>query len=354
MVHRSGAHSADLGVNNTYFYYLMSTANNGLKKQQLRKLDQTDADSIDSGTCSDNSQKTSPVPPPLQKSSGMSTKVLLNGGGGGVVGATNTRHYSDSEESESSLSSIGSNSVGAQQQQNESHKMRFALSYLPLPDSLLKDIRDHSMNTLKLNNNINKKQSPSPSPSPSPPQQQQQPKLMHQLKPIDDPNSQSSRITIKLKELSLTNGVGGGGGDGGGNGRSSNIKHKPSVVNVVKKNGDLYRSDTYYEDKYYNFHINERDVIEEEEEAGPNEDEFDETFAGFRELKSGSSTIRSAKGTVRGVKNRVRNGIATFLQIQQHTAKVSATISLHFQFDCIVAISCKGTKAALVCYSCLL
>lgn len=47
----------------------------------------------------------------------------------------------------------------------------------------------------------------------------------------------------------------------------------------------------------------------------------DESFAGFRDLTSGTSTIRSNKGTVRGVKNRVRNGIATFLQMQQANLK---------------------------------
>ncbi|XP_062539050.1 LOW QUALITY PROTEIN: uncharacterized protein LOC134207344 [Armigeres subalbatus] len=48
----------------------------------------------------------------------------------------------------------------------------------------------------------------------------------------------------------------------------------------------------------------------------------DESFAGFKDLTSGTSTIRSNKGTVRGVKNRVRNGIATFLQMQQANIKV--------------------------------
>ncbi|EDX11828.1 GD19557 [Drosophila simulans] len=49
--------------------------------------------------------------------------------------------------------------------------------------------------------------------------------------------------------------------------------------------------------------------------------EQQDLFAGYRDVRCGASstqsTIRSAKGTVRGVKNRVRNGIATFLQLQQ-------------------------------------
>lgn len=376
MVQRSGTTSGvDLGVNNTYFYYLMSTANNGLKHNSLRKVDQTDSsDSIDSGTCSDNSQKTSP--PPIQKTN-LTTKVIINGNSSDNLGTSvtqingNNRHYSDSEESESSLSSIGSSSVVSQS--NDSHKMRFSLSYLPLPDSLLKDIRDHSMNTLKLNGSHSSNGSAKKSPSPAKIQLKN-----HLVQSSDESDSsQSSKITIKLQELSINgqnkNGktkksvsivehhnsivphhFNGGskvneyngsilrnGGvlknntnynNGGMNGRNSVSSNGSGGGSSGYFDGDLYRSAISYEsDKYYNFHINEREVVEEEEETISNDD-LDETFAGLKELKSGNSTIRSAKGTVRGVKNRVRNGIATFLQIQQHTTKVSATHTSYYLF----------------------
>lgn len=473
MVQRSGASNNSATEQNTYYYYLMSTTANGHKKPTLRKAIIDDADSIDSGTCSDNSQKTSPVPPPLQKLSGMSTKIMINGSSSSST-TPNGRHYSDSEESESSLSSIGSggaqpSSVPSDHSTGGSQRLRFSLSYLPLPDSLLKDIRDHS--TLKLNGTkkttfgaLRSKVTVNGDKGDN--------DTKHDTVKVTspDPDSLSSKITIKLQEMavnsgngtlrsSLSNGTSNGikkkktvaiieNHDTGNeddespyslvsfssnssvsNGSNNNMtgtilgnanvsiasyderrnsfSHSSNNSNnfgqkfssfgardprtsrgrassegryVSNKNsnnghnydeddandddletrsnsssihgrydiyrtssvspnvngsysGDLYRSDTHYEsDKYYNFHINERDVVEEDVEEPAQEDEFDETFAGYRELKSGNSTIRSAKGTVRGVKNRVRNGIATFLQMQQHTTKVSAVASFFLYF----------------------
>ncbi|XP_037726819.1 glutaredoxin domain-containing cysteine-rich protein CG12206 [Drosophila subpulchrella] len=90
----------------------------------------------------------------------------------------------------------------------------------------------------------------------------------------------------------------------------------------------------YEADGYYTFHVNEHENFRSfgsnssndyEAQAFPGEPQ-DEDFAGYRDVRtegkrSGNSTIRSAKGTVRGVKNRVRNGVATFLQLQQPNVK---------------------------------
>ncbi|XP_016942029.2 glutaredoxin domain-containing cysteine-rich protein CG12206 [Drosophila suzukii] len=90
----------------------------------------------------------------------------------------------------------------------------------------------------------------------------------------------------------------------------------------------------YEADGYYTFHVHEHENFrsfgsnssnEYEAQAFPEEPQ-DEDFAGYRDVRtegkrSGNSTIRSAKGTVRGVKNRVRNGVATFLQLQQPNVK---------------------------------
>lgn len=102
---------------------------------------------------------------------------------------------------------------------------------------------------------------------------------------------------------------------------------------------DLCNSDTvnekmmmnYYSgDSFYKFHMNEHLSYDLEDCKVMIHDESDESFAGIKDLRSGTSTIRSAKGTIRGVKNRVRNGIATFLQMQQTTVKVSLhTTSSH-------------------------
>uniref|UniRef100_A0A182YCU1 Uncharacterized protein n=1 Tax=Anopheles stephensi TaxID=30069 RepID=A0A182YCU1_ANOST len=84
------------------------------------------------------------------------------------------------------------------------------------------------------------------------------------------------------------------------------------------------RSNQFESDRYYKFHINERARTDGSGEPGSSSPETtpsvvddDESFAGLKDLSNGTSTIRSNKGTVRGVKNRVRNGIATFLQMQQ-------------------------------------
>lgn len=83
---------------------------------------------------------------------------------------------------------------------------------------------------------------------------------------------------------------------------------------------------TYENDKYYKFHINEC-VPDETVNAIKAAQQFirdDDTFAGYKDISARvpASPIRSSKGTIRGVKNRVRNGIATFLQMQQTNVKV--------------------------------
>lgn len=92
---------------------------------------------------------------------------------------------------------------------------------------------------------------------------------------------------------------------------------------------DKRKSVQFENDSFYNFHINENNLsylVNKSDKSifDTNED----SFAGYKDLAtaynpiSGSSTIRSNKGTIRGVKNRVRNGIATFLQMQHANIKV--------------------------------
>ncbi|XP_017475710.1 PREDICTED: probable serine/threonine-protein kinase DDB_G0282963, partial [Rhagoletis zephyria] len=94
----------------------------------------------------------------------------------------------------------------------------------------------------------------------------------------------------------------------------------------------------YEADKYYDFHVKEHENFrsfdigaaanlggDDLESLSEYETKslHDDAFAGYKDIRCGSatSTIRSSKGTVRGVKNRVRNGIATFLQLQQSNVK---------------------------------
>lgn len=117
---------------------------------------------------------------------------------------------------------------------------------------------------------------------------------------------------------------------------------------------------TYEADKYYNFHVNEHDNFRSfgnsdslaATNGGHGADTLsisdfdtkslhDDVFAGYKDLRCGSntSTIRSSKGTVRGVKNRVRNGIATFLQLQQPNVKVSERIFCFLKISVILSRS---------------
>lgn len=108
----------------------------------------------------------------------------------------------------------------------------------------------------------------------------------------------------------------------------------------------------YEADQYYNFHVNEHAnypsfgeidscaeyathglLLHSGDGAGGAQPSADadaaeeDAFVGYRDVRRNPtkqvSTIRSSKGTVRGVKNRVRNGVATFLQLQQPNVKVS-------------------------------
>lgn len=88
-----------------------------------------------------------------------------------------------------------------------------------------------------------------------------------------------------------------------------------------------YSGNYFDTDKYYDFHLNEKQFEEKLVSkgvvgVGSSSSEDVEYFAGVKDFKSEApSTIKSSKGTIRGVKNRVRAGIATFLQIQS-TSKV--------------------------------
>ncbi|XP_039435759.1 glutaredoxin domain-containing cysteine-rich protein CG31559-like [Culex pipiens pallens] len=108
-----------------------------------------------------------------------------------------------------------------------------------------------------------------------------------------------------------------------------------TAANLTAAANNNNKSLSFENDKFYKFHINEHSNLQERNVGGAAVNGFgspscggassvvddDESFAGFRDLTSGTSTIRSNKGTVRGVKNRVRNGIATFLQMQQANLK---------------------------------
>lgn len=241
---------------------------------------------MDSGTCSDMESTMETTPPPLPKKNSTKLKGTLLKHTIGRRGS-----FTDSEESESSLSCDSLNSgdiivvnnmsnppirvtpmttlsdFDKDNVDNESTKL------ICLPDSLLRDIRDRS-SKLSASEIINMTQS-------------------EQNGAENHNNSLYSRVKIKTGTT--------------------------SVQDICKQ--DSYQNSRIYEnDKFYKFHINES-VLNVIDEISPQNIHADESFAGYKDINSRTSTIRSSKGTVRGVKNRVRNGIATFLQMQQSNIK---------------------------------
>lgn len=341
--------NSDLEVNKpAYMYYLMS------KSGQCSPT----SDTLDSGTGSDlettpttnlkcNSftlptslSLTKAVSKSMQKFSDLSLN-LPNAQRRLNVNSSNDSYSTDSEESESSLScdSLNSNEImrlknGAvttirttpfgstisegtvfTSDQNNVTKINF------LPRSLLRDIRDHSMT-------ISKNQS----------------HLEHQndgdTDQCNDAYRNANKIIIVKSHLKC-------------NSKSASYSNEPYKLNnhqhdtntnnhfgylygKVGKSMDhpLWRNmkkcentSIYENDKYISFHLNE--CVDNGASASDRDSmdkiKDDDSFAGYRDVCSSSmaSTIRSSKGTIRGVKNRVRNGIATFLQMQQTNIKVS-------------------------------
>ncbi|XP_055524069.1 uncharacterized protein LOC129717863 [Wyeomyia smithii] len=332
----------DLDVNSaTYLYYMMSSGQC------------SPSDTLDSGTCSDIEVTPPPLPKKMSKSPqpqkpqhATTTLTVINGrsptpvadkpnqGDGGCGGyrhqrvGSNSYTTSDSDESESSLSCDSLNfaklcgNVGAlklgdssnprspepctnlsdSENDNGNNPLGSTLKkhniVSILPDSLLKDIRERSIVAASGNAR-----------SFSPP-------------PRDE--IVTTTRTILMEKINSLNSV-----HAGGAGSATSVCSSSPVMPGRGDAGSNNRSLSFENDKFYKFHINEHSNLPPERSSinghgnscSSSVIDDDESFAGFKDLTSGTSTIRSNKGTVRGVKNRVRNGIATFLQMQQANIK---------------------------------
>lgn len=353
----NGTKSDLVDVNNaTYLYYMMSSGQC------------SPSDTLDSGTCSDIEVTPPPLPkkmspkspsPPKHPAAQHATLMMISPTPSDKLnqpGGYRSSNYttSDSDESESSLSCdslnfsqlcgnvsvlgpIDSLSVATTNPQTP-EPLSIAVTptsdsdrenvipecpQLPpitpmkhrivsiLPDSLLKDIRERSSAGSAARE----------VPSPSPPREE--PSVVVGL------TTTRSILMEKINSLnSVANATGGG-----------------SISSLSEKN----KSISFENDKFYKFHINEHSNLQQAQQSQQPQDnrngsvhlnsanscsssviDDDESFAGFKDLTSGTSTIRSNKGTVRGVKNRVRNGIATFLQMQQTNIKVGGCSGVGF------------------------
>lgn len=234
-------------------------------------------DHVDSGTCSPSCP--SPQPPPLPPKKKI-IQQIDNHNQDGICSDDSASSLSSSDSTNFS-SNHKSAMIGIESQLlspelirsiENNHKISKNEKFTILPSSLLTDIRNH---TLKFNS-------------------------------IDDEEDddevdhhQLSDDSDDYGELVLLN----------------HVNDDPEHTKLVQSESNIYEND-----KFYKFHINGR--LAEALEACRLKNDVDESFAGLKDLQSGTSTIRSSKGTIRGVKNRVRNGIATFLQMQETKIKV--------------------------------
>lgn len=302
-------------------FYISGTQGN-LKVMSSGHCSPTD-DHLDSGTCSDaelNLPTSSPQPPPLPpKKMGHSIHHLLSDSISSDdsvcslssdslsyhVSTTNTNTTTNKHTS--ILGSSGSQLLSPEliksldTHQKSNVQKDFDAKPRPLallPSSLLKDIRNHS---LKLNlNDVNYLQDRSSASSDE---------EVDELDDLESNYSDCNNIVLVNQSRNY----------------ELNIKFN-HMQNVAHNNNHALIEDNnnfYENDKFYKFHINEHLSNSLTDTCQSLSQDIDESFAGIKDINSGTSTIRSSKGTVRGVKNRVRNGIATFLQMQQTTVKVS-------------------------------
>lgn len=254
---------------------------------------------MDSGTCSDMESTMETTPPPLPK------KISAKNKGTSLkytTGHIRRGSFTDSEESESSLSCDSLTSgdiIVVNKMSNPPIRMtpmttlndfdkdnvdNESTQLICLPDSLLRDIRDRS-NKLSAS------------------------ELIKMTKSEQNGTDNNKNIYSRVKLKTGT----------------------PSAQDICSQ--DSYNNSKIYEnDKFYKFHINES-VLNVIDEISPQNIHSDESFAGYKDINSRTSTIRSSKGTVRGVKNRVRNGIATFLQMQHSNVKVSVAFSVRLIYQ---------------------
>lgn len=330
------------------------------------------SDTMDSGTCSDLDGTPPPLPKKkLSKANGSTHKrISVTVIGGAAAHNRGPSVEADSEDSESNIScdslnssdlstaSIHEDVTGFTQNQAKIKDLIPKAPKMPtlvdgkmaagLPMGLLQDIRERSAKLSAVPDQEDTKTSWAELGKIVETKTESTVKIEDKLtsfKLVSQVNSESKKSTapiivdatpVQQKSVPIVN--------------ESTYEDRKMLQEKIKQD-KLYTCNFSYDtDKYYNFHLNEN-VFENETNDTKNkrnsvssanggtgngssdsdffEDDNGEYFAGFKDFKNEDtpSTIRSAKGTIRGVKNRVRAGIATFLQMQNTSAKVSTIIS---------------------------
>ncbi|KAL4703216.1 hypothetical protein ACJJTC_007040 [Scirpophaga incertulas] len=297
------------------------------------------SDTLDSGTCSDLDG----TPPPLPKKKTSKTNSNKKVVSVTIIGTRNgsAQNEVDFEDNDSNISydSLNSSELNGSVQTDESHveyisKKENHLNVpeppeLPmftlklsnkdsnfLPQGLLRDIRDHSgkittpYNETKHENQDNR-QNNETSHEPKESMQLTSFRLVSQMNSQSKPNTDRESSPPKTPLI------------------SESTYEDRQKEDKIKQEKMCYSSHYFDTDKYYDFHLNEKQFDDDKSVSSVsvsaksecNIDSDVEYFAGVKDYKNEEppSTIRSSKGTIRGVKNRVRAGIATFLQIQNTT-----------------------------------
>ncbi|CAK1542687.1 unnamed protein product [Leptosia nina] len=282
------------------------------------------SDTLDSGTCSDLDG--TPPPLPKKKLSKSNTKKSVSVT---VISSSRTHGEIDFEDNDSNIScdSLNSSELNGSVHADESHgddagkkekkqspeplqsfaKVNNKDSFLPL--GLLQDIRDRSakLTTVDIESDSSERQG----------------EVSQNIN--EDANVQKESALTSFRLVSQCNDE---------LKRSADTK-TPIITETTyeerKKTDNMkdqmcYSSHYFDTDKYYDFHLNEKQFDDAPVKSVSVKSECPdltdvEYFAGIKDFKSeeAPSTIKSSKGTIRGVKNRVRAGIATFLQMQSTT-----------------------------------
>ncbi|XP_063537835.1 glutaredoxin domain-containing cysteine-rich protein CG31559-like [Cydia strobilella] len=292
------------------------------------------SDTLDSGTCSDLDG--TPPPLPKKKLTKATKKVSVT-----LISSTNGSHdeYEDND-SNISCDSLNSSELNGSVHTDENHSEDSknekkqgppAAPMMPafeantnnkdssfLPQGLLQDIRDRSvkLNTVET---------------------ESEPAEPLEAKQNINENANLSKESAQLTSFRLVSQCNSEVTTNSDGDSLLNVSKTPLISestyeerkkDKIKQEQMCYSSNYFDADKYYDFHLNEKqfdDIQSLKSVSGVSvkSDELSELeyFAGIKDYKSeeAPSTIRSSKGTIRGVKNRVRAGIATFLQIQNTT-----------------------------------
>ncbi|XP_045539414.1 glutaredoxin domain-containing cysteine-rich protein CG31559 [Papilio machaon] len=301
------------------------------------------SDTLDSGTCSDLDG--TPPPLPKKKTSKSSSKKAVS-----VTMISSARNISelDFEDNDSNIScdSLNSSEFNGSMHADEGHgddtgkkeKKQTpeppSAPLLPtfinkannkngsfLPQGLLQDIRDHSakLNTVETESDSS---------------DQTQEEASRNI----NENANVSKESAQLTSFRLVSQLNESRNNSGAESSPAHFENKTPLIKEttyedrkkeekMKQERICYSSQYFDTDKFYDFHLNEKQFDDvpvksaSVDKSVSEETSEQEYFAGVKDYKSEepTSTIRSSKGTIRGVKNRVRAGIATFLQMQSAT-----------------------------------